>query len=107
VRNLVGKKAGRQELCWVTRADHPEARQETALALAASLDNRSIKAWVRVTLGGERRVDASKALGYKDGSAITHALKRLQARAAIDRGLRTELQKLRKAFAHGVSAFKS
>jgi hypothetical protein len=58
---------------------------------------------VRVTLGGERRVDVGQALGYKDGSAITHILKRLQARAAIDRGLRTELAKIQKAFACHVS----
>jgi putative transposase len=103
VRNLVGKKAGRQELLWVTRADNPETRQETARALASSFGDRSVKAWVRVTLGGERRVDVGQALGYKDGSAITHILKRLQARAAIDRGLRTELAKIQRAFACHVS----
>jgi len=45
VRDLVGKKAGRQELRWVTRADNPEARRETARALAGSLDDRGMKAW--------------------------------------------------------------
>jgi len=44
VRDLLGKKPGRQELRRVTRADNPEARQETARALAASLDDRSMKA---------------------------------------------------------------
>jgi len=107
VRDLVGKKAGRQELHWVTRADNPEARQETARELAASHDDRRIKVWVRVILGGERRVDVGEALGYKDGSAITQVIKRLQARAAIDRCLRLELAKIQTAFVHSMSSVKS
>jgi len=107
VRDRVGKKAGHQEQRWVTRADNPEARREAARALAKSLDDRSMKAWVRVRLGGERRVDVGQALGDKEGSAITHALKRLQARAAVDRGPRTELANIQKAFALCVSCIKS
>lgn len=59
-----------------------------------------------MSLGGERRVDAGQALGYKDGSGITHILKRLQARAAVVRGPPTELANIQKALAHRVSCFK-
>jgi len=33
--------------------------------------------WFRVCHGGEKRVDVARSLGYKNGSAITHILKRL------------------------------
>ena len=62
---------------------------------------------MRVILGGERRVDVGEALGYKDGSAITQVIKRLQARAAIDRRLRLELAEIQTAFAHSMSSVKS
>jgi hypothetical protein len=107
VRELLGEKPGRQELQWMTRAENPDARREAAEALAASMADRRLQAWVRVTLGGERRVDAAQVLGYKDGSAITHLLKRLQIRAATDRRLRAQLASVQKAFTHKLSAFDS
>jgi putative transposase len=107
VRQLLEEKPGSQELQWVTRAENPDARREAAEALAASMADRRLQAWVRVTLGGERRVDVAQALGYKDGSAITHLLKRLQTRAATERLLRTQLASVRKAFSHNLSSFKS
>jgi hypothetical protein len=40
-----------------------------------------LQVWVRVHLGGERRIDIARGYGYKDGSAITQMLKRLQKEA--------------------------
>jgi len=38
------------------------------------------QAWLRVFHGGENRIAVAHSLGYEDGSAITHILKRLETR---------------------------
>jgi len=65
----------------VAREERANRRGEAAKALAGRQPERSWQVWVRVHLGGERRIDIARAYGYKDGSAITQILKRLQAQA--------------------------
>jgi hypothetical protein len=88
-------------------AENPETRQKAAQALAESMVDRRVRVWVRVALGGERRVDVAQEYGYKDGSAITQIIKRLQVRAVADRSLRTQLAKIRSGFAQEASRVKS
>jgi REP element-mobilizing transposase RayT len=107
VRGLVEKKPGGQELRWVTSAENPETRRKAALALAESMADRRLQVWIRVTLGAERRVDVAQGYGYRDGSAITQIIKRLQARAATDRSLRMRLAKIQNAFAREMSSVRS
>jgi hypothetical protein len=107
VRGLVGRKPGQQEVSWMTSAGSPETRRKVAQALAESILDRRAKVWVRVTFGGERRVDADKEYGYKDGSAITQIIKPLRARAVADRSLRMQLAKIRNVFGHEMSCVKS
>jgi putative transposase len=99
-RHLIEKKPGQEELRWVTGAEDPDARRNAALSIAEATIDRRLQVWVRVILGGERRVDVAAEYGYKDGSAITQIIKRLEIRAATDRSLRTQLAKMRAAFAH-------
>jgi len=63
----------------VTLADEPDPR---------------VRIWGRVRLGGERRVDVARECGYRDGSAVTQLIKRLDAAAARNRMLAQRLRNL-------------
>jgi REP element-mobilizing transposase RayT len=78
VESILLEKKGHEELKWVARAELGDKRRAAALALASRQPERSWQVWVRVHLGGERRIDVARAYRYKDGSAITQMLKRLQ-----------------------------
>ncbi|MGD0061729.1 MAG: hypothetical protein ABSD58_20160 [Verrucomicrobiia bacterium] len=47
-------------------------------------------------LGGERGVALAREYGYADGSGVTQAIKRLQARAATDKVVANKLNELAK-----------
>lgn len=81
VRSLLKKKKGPEELKWMARAERGGERSQAAAVLAGKQPERRWQVWVRVRLGGERRIDIARACGYKDGSAITHILNRLQTEA--------------------------
>jgi putative transposase len=78
VAALLREKKGQEELKWVVRAERGNQREAAADTLSSQQPERSWQVWVRVHLGGERRIDVARAYGYKDGSAITQILKRLQ-----------------------------
>lgn len=58
-----------------------------AAALAAKEEDLRWKVWLRVYHGGERKADVARSLGYKDGSAVTHLLRRLEKRLQSDKAL--------------------
>jgi hypothetical protein len=109
VRGLMGKKkpARKKAPPVKKRPEKTEARRKAAKALAATVSDPRLQTWVRVALGGERGIDVARAQGYKDGSAITHMLKRLQAHAAEDASLRRQIAKLQREFDRKVSGGKS
>ena len=78
VESVLRTKKGQVELKWAARAERGSERAKAAKTLAARQPERPRQVWVRVHLGGERRVDIARAYGYKDGSAITQILKRLR-----------------------------
>jgi putative transposase len=84
VAGLIGQKRGQEELRWnKANGDHASKRMELARTLAAKEGNQRLKVWLRVCLGGERRIDVARSYGYADGSAVTHLLKRLKKEAAF------------------------
>jgi len=107
VRALLGKKRGQEELRWVAKVERGIGRGKAARALASKQPERPLQVWVRVQLGGERRVDVARDYGYKDGSTITHMLNKLQKEASEDPALAGRLTWLGKEFAVTDSAFKS
>lgn len=78
--------------------------EAAAQLLADQADDRRLRVWVRVRLGGERRIDVARSCGYKDGSAITQILKRLERQAQTDRSLGAEFSNLRKEHQRRVSS---
>jgi len=51
------------------------------------------KIWLRVRALGQRKVDVARDLGYRDGGGILQILKRLEARAAVEKTSRDKKQK--------------
>ena len=107
VQSLLKEKKGQEELKWVSRAERGNRRTLTAAALAGKQPERAWQVWIRVHLGGERRIDAARACGYKDGSAVTHTLKRLQTKARSTTALAARMSRLESEIEQVLSSFKS
>jgi len=63
--------------------------------------------WARVCLGGERRIDVARSFGYKDGSAITQMLKRLENKLPHRPALTERISTLTEEFRTCLSSVKS
>jgi hypothetical protein len=107
VGTLLEAKGGSEEVRWVSRLESAEARQAAGQAVAKRQEQRCWQIWARVILGGERRVDLAREYGYRDGSAITQMLKRLQRSAQTDPDLQTQMNRLQKECATYLSSVKS
>ena len=107
VQSLLRKKEGHEELRWVARAERGDQRSAAARALAGQQPERSWQVWLRVHLGGERRIDVARAYGYKDGSAITQMLKRLQNAARSKPAMAGRMSRLESEIEHILSRIKS
>ena len=94
------------------RAESPWEQLQWGLALgnaallAARQPERPIQVWIRVQLGGERRIDIARACGYRDGSAITQILKRLEKRAESNPAIRRRLSRIEAEFNRSLSCVK-
>ena len=106
VDSLLRKKKGRDELKWAARVERGRHRQAAADILAGQQLERIWQVWVKVHLGGERRVDVARTYGYKDGSAITHMLKRLQEEAETKPALSGRIRRLETEFDPILAGFK-
>jgi hypothetical protein len=62
---------------------------------------------VRVSLGGERRIDIARAYGYKDESAITQILKRLERCSQAEPAVRAQRTILKAEHEKRMSRIKS
>ncbi len=107
VRRWMEKKPGREEVGWVSRMEDVRARRKVAEALAKRQEERCWEVWVRVVLGGERRIDVARAYGYRDGSAVTQILKRLEQSALSGPALSARMKALRAEHERGLSSVKS
>jgi len=95
VRRFIGGKHGADELRWQDREQKLVHIREKAAGLIAKEPDSRVKVWLRVKVAGERRVDVARSLGYKDGSAVTQIIKRLEATAKTDPRLATRLERYR------------
>ena len=107
VQSLLRKKEGHEELRWVARAERGGGRSKAAGVLATRQPERPWQVWVRVHLGGERRIDVARAYGYRDGSAITQMLKRLRNEARSKPAMAARMSRLEAEINSILSSFKS
>ena len=105
-KQMLKAKPGAEELRWVRRSDSGEARSVAARALAQREEERRWQVWVRVNLGGERRIDIAREYGYKDGSAITQILKRLELTMQLEPALRARAESLKAKHERALSRVK-
>ncbi|MBV6504430.1 MAG: hypothetical protein AKCLJLPJ_02568 [Fimbriimonadales bacterium] len=92
-RKLIGRKAAGEEHRWSERHGKQEIRDRVRALVEREADVR-IAIWARVRLGGERGVEVAREQGYKDGSGVTQAVKRLEQKASKNKALRTRLDEL-------------
>ena len=90
----------------MARAERGGERSQAAAGLAGKQPERRWQVWVRVHLGGERRIDIARACGYKDGSAITHILNRLQTEARSKPATARRMSRLETEIKPIVASFK-
>jgi hypothetical protein len=107
VRNILEAKPGQEEVRWVARAESGDERVKTARAFAEAETERRWQVWARARLGSEKRIDVARADGYKDGSAFSQIIKRLEAEAADRRELGARISRLQAAFEEQMSSVKS
>jgi hypothetical protein len=107
VNGLLKSKNGAEEVAWVARMESADRRKSVANTLACQQNDRRWKAWVLARLGGERHVDIARALDYKDGSAISHILKRLESSSEDAPAITQRIFALTKQFESLLSCFKS
>jgi REP element-mobilizing transposase RayT len=93
VKQMLSGKSGHDEGRWQRHESWREQRERLRQKLAAEPDAR-VRIWARVRAGGERRVDVARECGYRDGSAVTHLIQRLDAAALRDRTLAKRLANL-------------
>ena len=98
-RGNLSRALGWLQTAYTIRAD--------ARILAAQQPERRWRAWVLARLGGERNIDIAHELGYRDGSAITHLLNRLENQASKDPVFARRQASLRTQFESSPSGVKS
>lgn len=106
IRNILEGSSKVEEMAWVRQTENRTDQITAANKLAEAENERRWKAWLRVRLGGERRIDVARALGYKEGSAITHALKRLEEMILKDPSFSSYASTLETEFKKANSSFK-
>ena len=83
----------------------PETEKKPAQA-PENMDKAEVKCRLTpISLGGERRIDIARGYGYKDGSAITQILKRLQNAARTEPPLADRMSRLKIEMERSLSTF--
>lgn len=104
VRAALEEREGDEEVQWVRRESRPEAMAGSVERMLEETEDERLRVWIRVRLGGERKVDVARSMGYRDGSGVLQVLKRLERRAEEDAGLAALLRRLQKRLASSVQS---
>jgi len=94
VRAIMKEKEGLEEIRWQQRMGARDVAERVRQIVSAE-KNEGVRIWARVKLGGERGVDIAREAGYKDGSAVTQIVKRLERKAQDNTELQRKLDELR------------
>jgi hypothetical protein len=94
-RGLIGQKKGHDEARWTVVEEAAALRDRVRELVKDEPDE--IKIWARVHLSRERRLAVAKEFGYRDGSGLTHLLKKLQQNAGSNQILQQKLTRLKQA----------
>jgi len=95
VQRLVAGKPGQDEGHWTKAVERERLRQRVEQLAAAEPDER-IKMWLLARLGGERSAVLGRRFGYRDGSGVAYALRRVEAEAGENAALREKLEQAKR-----------
>jgi hypothetical protein len=95
-KSLLSKGKGAQHLRF-SRGQTALEIQRRVAKLIESENDRRIKIWARVRLGGEPLCQLARELDYADGSGVHQVIRRLEASAKTDPALQKRLTRLREA----------
>ena len=98
VGELMGGRDGDEERRWVRDEVDLESMRQRAERFADREEDVRVKAWLLVKMGRWKRLDAAQRLGYRDGSALTHILKRVEAVRLEDQSLSRRMRELEDSF---------
>ena len=93
-QTLIENKAGLEEARWTETAESALVR-ERVRRLVADEEDKRVRIWARVRLGGERGIAVAQESGYRDGSGVTRVVKRLEQAAERDAKLHGTLERLK------------
>jgi REP element-mobilizing transposase RayT len=102
VKGLMWDKSGIEEIRWKQYQGNKEIQKWLLKKENKEKDDR-VRVWMRVRLGGQKKVEVAREFGYKDGSAVIHVVNRLERIATKDKKLNRKLARLRS----DLSCFKS
>jgi len=94
VKDIIQSKTGTDEIRWKERQGHQENQKKIEELIPRENDKR-VKMWIKVRLGGEQRQRVAKEFGYRDSSGVTQVIKRLEQAMIGDRRLRRRIEGLR------------
>ena len=94
-RRLATRRDSQESVRWTQREQADETCLRVRRLVANESDDR-VKIWARIRLGCERGVALAGEYGFRDSSGVTQSVKRLEARATIDKHLAQKLAKLTK-----------
>ncbi len=103
LRERIQQRAGDEELRWLERY-RSDDKTATAAKLASQEADQRLQVWLRVGWGGERGVDVARDFGWRDGSAVTQVIKRLQARRREDLALDQKMSAYERRLASSVKS---
>ena len=93
---VVGRHEARDSVHWVSEAGW-KARRRKVAKLVAEAEDKRMRIWIRVELGGERMAALGREHGYRDGSGVHRVVQRLNLRAEKDKKLQKRMLQLRQA----------
>ena len=77
-----------------------ERLSEKIKGLIKNESMKEVRMWLRIKVGGERAVDVGKAEGYQDGRGAGMAIRRLEQKALLDKGLQKRMEQLKRKLLH-------
>ncbi|MDH3582637.1 MAG: transposase [Phycisphaerae bacterium] len=94
VTRLIEKSDADEELRWRKRARRQTVARRIRDLVARESDRR-VQMWLLVRQGGQRMTDVARAYGYRDGSGVHQALRRLEGKAQKNAALARHLSALK------------
>jgi len=94
INSIIAAKGGAEENRWTSQIGREELGERIEKLAEKEVDER-VRMWIRVRLGGERLTQVGRMYGYKDGSGVLHAVKRLELAARENKQLSERLEYLK------------